>query len=118
VSTLDRFVDSVALTYSRKGNTHALAIGIINNGKTSSYYYGETEKGSKQLPDENTLFEIGSITKTFTATLLAYFAGQQVLDLADPITKYLPDSLAGNPDLQKITLTQLANHTSGLPRLP
>src|SRR5690606_39725690 len=56
VSSLDRFVDSVALNYTRKGNTHALAIGIINNGKTSSYYYGETEKGNKQLPDEKTLF--------------------------------------------------------------
>lgn len=118
VSAFDRFVDSVALAYSRKGNTHALAIGIINDGKTSSYYYGETEKGNKQLPDENTLFEIGSITKTFTATLLAYFAEQQLLNLADPITKYLPDSLAENSYLQKITLRHLANHTSGLPQLP
>jgi len=118
VSSLDRFVDSIALNYSRKGNTRALAIGILNNGKTSSYYYGETEKGNRQLPDENTLFEIGSITKTFTATLLAYLAQQQLLDLEDPITKYLPDTLADNLDLQKITLKHLANHTSGLPRMP
>src|SRR5690606_10625161 len=69
-SKFDRYVDSVALSYSRKGHTHALAIGIINAGKTSSFYYGETEKGNKQLPDENTLFEIGSVSKTFTATLL------------------------------------------------
>lgn len=117
-SGLDRFVDSVALGYSRKGNTHALAIGIISNGKTHSYFYGETEAENKRLPDENTLFEIGSITKTFTATLLAYFAQQELLNLDDPITKYLPDSLAVNPSLQQITLKQLANHTSGLPRLP
>ncbi|SFC70925.1 CubicO group peptidase, beta-lactamase class C family [Parapedobacter composti] len=117
-ANLDRYVDSVALTYSRKGNTHALAIGIVHQGKTNSYYYGETEKGNKQLPDENTLFEIGSITKTFTATLLAYLAQTQRLNLDDSITKYLPDSVAANPDLQGITLQQLANHTSGLPRLP
>lgn len=118
ITQFDRFVDSIALNYSRKGNTHALAIGIINDGKTSSYYYGETEKGSKQLPDENTLFEIGSITKTFTATLLAYFAQQQLLSLDDGIAQFLPDSVASNSALQNITLKQLANHTSGLPRMP
>lgn len=117
-SKLDRYVDSVALAYSRKGHTHALAIGIVNAGKTSSYYYGETEKGNKRLPDEDTLFEIGSISKTFTATLLAYFAQTQQLSIDDSITKYLPDSVAANPDLQRITLKQLANHTSGLPRMP
>ncbi len=117
-SNFDRFVDSLALRYTRKNNTHALAIGIINVGKTSSYYYGETEKGNRQLPDENTLFEIGSISKTFTATLLAYLVETNQLNLDDTITKYLPDSAAENADLQRITLRQLANHTSGLPRLP
>src|SRR5690606_38652863 len=85
-SKLDRYIDSVALVYSRKGHTHALAIGVVNEGKTSSYYYGETERGNKQLPDENTLFEIGSVTKTFTATLLAYLAQTQQLSIDDPIT--------------------------------
>jgi len=117
-SKLDFYIDSVALAYSRKGHTHALAIGVIHNGKTSSYYYGETEKGNKQLPDENTLFEIGSISKTFTATLLAYLAQTQLLNVDDAITNYLPDSVAANPDLKRITLQQLANHTSGLPRMP
>jgi len=117
-SKFDRYVDSVALSYSRKGHTHALAIGIINAGKTSGFYYGETEKNNKQLPDENTLFEIGSISKTFTATLLAYLVQTQQVNLEDSITKYLPDSVAENPDLQRITLMHLANHTSGLPRMP
>src|SRR5690606_28266813 len=117
-SKLDFYIDSVALAYSRKGHTHALAIGVVHEGKTSSYYYGETENGNKRLPDENTLFEIGSISKTFTATLLAYLAQTQQLSLDDPITHYLPDSIAANPDLQRITLKQLANHTSGLPRMP
>lgn len=117
-SRLDAYIDSVALAYSRKGHTHALAIGVISDGKTSSYYYGETENGNKQLPDENTLFEIGSISKTFTATLLAYLAQTQLLSIDDTITNYLPDSVAANPDLRRITLKQLANHTSGLPRMP
>lgn len=114
----ERKIDSIANAYIRKGNTHALAFGMIKAGKTSNYFYGETQKGNKQLPDESTLFEIGSISKTFTATLLAYLAEKQQVSLDDTITKYLPDSLAHNPDLQKITLQQLANHTSGLPRMP
>ncbi len=114
----DRYVDSVALSYSRKGHTHALAIGIVNAGKTNGFYYGETEKENKQLPDENTLFEIGSISKTFTATLLAYLVQTGQVNLDDSITQYLPDSVAANPDLQRITLQQLANHTSGFPRMP
>src|SRR5690606_10584930 len=93
-AAFDRYVDSIALSYSRKGHTHALAIGIVNAGKTSAFYYGETEKGNKQLPDENTLFEIGSVSKTFTATLLAYLAQTEQLSLDDSITKYLPDSVA------------------------
>ena len=117
-SGLDSYIDSIALAYSRKGHTHALAIGVVYDGKTSSYYYGETENGNKQLPDENTLFEIGSISKTFTATLLAYLAQTGLLSVDDTITRYLPDSVAANPDLQRITLKQLANHTSGLPRMP
>ncbi len=118
VSNIDRLVDSVAMAYIRKSNTHALAIGIINAGKTSSYYYGETAKGNRQLPDESTLFEIGSISKTFTATLLAYLDQTGQLSVEDTITNYLPDSVAANANLQHITLKQLANHTSGLPRLP
>ena len=117
-SELDFHIDSIALAYSRKGHTHALAIGVVYDGKTSSYYYGETEKGNKQLPDESTLFEIGSISKTFTATLLAYLAQTGLLSVDDTITRYLPDSVAANPALQRITLQQLANHTSGLPRMP
>ena len=117
-SGTDSYIDSVALAYSRRGHTHALAIGVVYGGKTSSYYYGETESGNKQLPDENTLFEIGSISKTFTATLLAYLDQTGMLSVDDSITRYLPDSVAANPDLQRITLLQLANHTSGLPRMP
>jgi CubicO group peptidase (beta-lactamase class C family) len=61
------------------------------------------------------IFEIGSITKVFTSTLLSCFALENRLNLNDPIQKYLAIKLNGKP---KITFEQLANHTSGLPRLP
>ncbi len=114
----DKKVDSAARNYIQKANTVGLSIGIIKNGVLRTFNYGETAIGSNQMPDVNSLFEIGSITKTFTATLLAYYVNEGKLKLTDPITKYLPDSVAANKELKAITLVTLSNHTSGLPRLP
>jgi len=114
----DKNIDSVARKYIQKANTVGLSIGILKNGVVTTYNYGETARGNHTLPDANTLFEIGSITKTFTSTLLAYYVNEGKVKLDDPIAKYLPDSVAANKELQGITLTMLSNHTSGLPRLP
>jgi CubicO group peptidase (beta-lactamase class C family) len=48
-----------------------LSIGIIKDGKTHAYNFGTTEKGKDWLPTQNTVYEIGAISKTFTGTLLA-----------------------------------------------
>ncbi len=118
-NALDEYIDSLALTYIQQRNAQALAIGLIHKGKINTFYYGETIKGDTlSIPKENTLFELGSITKVFTATLLADLVERKVITLDDTITKYLPDSVAQNQYLQKITFKDLANHTSGLPRLP
>lgn len=118
VNDMDKKVDTAARVYIQRTNTVGLSIGILKNGAFKVYNYGETKKGSNKLPDSNTLYEIGSVTKTFTATLLAWYVNQGKLKLTDPITKYLPDSVAANPQLKNITLLSLCNHTSGLPNLP
>jgi CubicO group peptidase (beta-lactamase class C family) len=115
---VDKLVDSITRRYIQKSNTVGLSIGIIKDGKVSTYNYGETKRGNNQLPTINTIYEIGSITKTFTAAILAYYVNEGKMSLADPITKYLPDSVATNPALKNITLVNLSNHTSGLPSLP
>jgi len=117
-STIDHLVDSLALKYISMPSTSSLAIGLIHNGRTNYYYYGETSQGDNTLPDKETLFEIGSISKTFTAALLANSVLLDSIKLDDPITKYLPDSVAQNEQLAGITFQNLATHTSGLPRLP
>ncbi|MBS1523070.1 MAG: beta-lactamase family protein [Bacteroidetes bacterium] len=114
----DKRVDSLARNYIQKGNTVGLSIGIIHNGVVHTYNYGETTAGNNQLPEVNSIYEIGSITKTFTAILLAYYVNEGKLKLTDPITKYLPDSVSANKELEGITLEMLSNHTSGLSRLP
>jgi len=118
LTTIDKKTDTAARAYIQKSNTVGLSIGIIKNGALNFYNYGETVKGNKKLPTGNTLFEIGSISKTFTATLLAWYVNEGTVKLTDAISKYLPDSVIANPQLRKITLQQLSNHTSGLPNLP
>ncbi len=115
---MDQKIDSVARKYIQKSNTVGLIIGVVDKGQTSIYSYGETIKRKGKLPNADNFFEIGSITKTFTATLLAWFVNEGKLKLDDPIVKFLPDSVAQNPNLQQITLLNLINHTSGLPRIP
>ncbi|CAG0962085.1 D-alanyl-D-alanine-carboxypeptidase/endopeptidaseAmpH [Burkholderiales bacterium] len=76
--------------------------------------------GNAQRPaiDDRTLFEIGSITKTFTASLLATAVETGDLALADRLDQLAPELRLGNAAIGAITLAELATHTSGLPRLP
>ncbi len=117
-SLLDRQVDAAVQDYVTNDRVVGLSIGILRNDSLFTFGYGETAKGSGHSPDGSTLFEIGSVTKTFTAALLADAIRRGVVRLEDPVSQYLPDSL---PRLRHngidVTLKMLANHTSGLPRM-
>ena len=118
-TALDKAVDSVAMAYMRQSPTVGLSIGILRDGKTWFYGYGETVKGNGTSPAPTTLFEIGSITKTFTATMLAIAIGEGKLKLDDSVNKYLPDSIPLLQNNGKVaTIRTLSNHTSGIPRMP
>lgn len=119
ITVLDKRIDAEIRHAFKRKKLVGIAIGILNNDQTTFYGYGETKKGNGQLPDEHTIFEIGSITKTFTGTLLACAVTDEKSSLNDPVNKYLPDSIPsieyqGTP----VTLVTLSNHTSGLPRMP
>jgi serine-type D-Ala-D-Ala carboxypeptidase/endopeptidase len=69
--------------------------------------------------DENTIFSIGSTTKVFTTTLLADMVNKGLIKLDDPIEKYLPSNvIVPQYNGHKITIEDLATHTSGLPEFP
>lgn len=70
------------------------------------------------IAPEKVIFEIGSITKVFTALLLAETVQEGKARLDDPIAKHLPAELKLSPEVAAITLEQLSTHTSGLPRMP
>lgn len=94
-------------------------VGIIRDGERSYFSYGETTKESGKSPNKRTIYEIGSISKAFTGTLLADAVLQNQVSLDDPLQKYLPETVkVPSKGESPITLKHLATHTSGLPRLP
>ncbi|MEW6989756.1 serine hydrolase [Colwelliaceae bacterium 6441] len=96
-----------------------VAIAIIDGDKTEFLNIGVADQVSNQAVTSATLFEIGSITKTFTATALASMAIEEKINLSDPIAPYLKSSVSLSESNDKpITFLSLANHSSGLPRLP
>lgn len=97
-----------------------MSIGIIQGEQIHIFHYGNiADTLPAVLPNNHTLYLLGSITKVFTASLLTAMVADSVVRLEDPITLYLPDSMAAaNPALSRIKLLQLATHTSGLPAKP
>ncbi len=96
-----------------------ISVGIINkDGNTKEFHYGEIKKGSNITPTSNTIYEIGSMTKTFTALLAVKLQEEGLLSLDDPITKYLPEFIGTDFDKNKITLYHLITHTSGIVEIP
>jgi len=95
-----------------------VALGIISGGKSGTYFVRGSAEMSLPLNDR-TLFEIGSVTKTFTATLLAQMVQSGAMRLDDPIQKYLPARVVA-PTYEGIPITvgSLAEHRSGLPSDP
>lgn len=99
-------------------NTGMVVATIEADGGTSTAAYGSPGPGALPL-DGDSVFEIGSITKVFTATLLADMADRGEVTLEDPISKYLPaDVRVPERSGRKITLLDLSTQSSGLPRLP
>ena len=119
VTLQDKKVNEIIEPYVNKKETVGVSIAILKDDRAYYYNYGETARGNDKLPDSNTIYEIGSISKTFTSILLAALTREGKVSLNDPINKYLPDSI-GKLEYEgvPITIKTLANHSSGLPRIP
>ena len=94
-------------------------VGITDNGKQEIYSFGEIHRGQGDKPDGNTIYEIGSITKAFTGTLLGDMVVRKMIDLDAPLQDFLPFDVKLH--LYKdhtIKLVDVASQSSGLPRMP
>lgn len=88
-----------------------MAVAVTYNGQRHYFNYGVASKDTKKPVNDQTLFEIGSVSKTFTATLGAYAQAQGKLSLADPASRFAPE-LRGSA-FEGISLLNLATYTAG-----
>jgi serine-type D-Ala-D-Ala carboxypeptidase/endopeptidase len=108
-------VDAIAAQHLGQGAAASLAIGVHDHGHEATFFYGDAGR-DLGTPTADTLFEIGSLTQVFTATILAALVERGLVRLDDPLQQYVPrgitvPSFQGQP----IRLVDLATHTSGLP---
>jgi D-alanyl-D-alanine-carboxypeptidase/D-alanyl-D-alanine-endopeptidase len=109
-------VDELGKRFVREGATRALSLGIIKDGVTYTFNYGEYDRARHRRPHAGTRYAIGSLTKTFAATLLARAVVEGKVSLDDDVRRFLDGQY---PDLEfngePIRLVHLLNHNSGLP---
>ncbi|VXC99996.1 Beta-lactamase [Pseudomonas sp. 8Z] len=104
-------VDAVVQPLMQSYAIPGMAIAISHKGQQHFFDYGVASRESRQAVDRHTLFELGSISKLFTATLGAYAEARGTLNLSDNASQYLP-ALQGSA-FDHITLLDLATYTAG-----
>lgn len=110
-SVLDKDLAAALKTGALSPDTHGgVAIGVLYQGSRQVFHYGNAK--------DDALFEIGSISKTFTGLILACMVEQQKVSLDEPVRELLPKGTVPKPDGSEITLLDLATQHSGLPRMP
>jgi CubicO group peptidase (beta-lactamase class C family) len=110
-SSIDSAVSHAAAIFMSDTARQAVSIGVYDHGNIYTYHFGKTIK-----PDDESLYEIGSITKTMTGTLLANAVVEKKIKLDDDIRKYMDGNYTNlEYQGQPIRISQLLNHSSGLP---
>jgi beta-lactamase class C len=111
-----KILNQVVLPYMQQQEIPGVAIGLYAEGQGVLISYGVADIKTNKPITSNTLFEIASITKLFTATELALKVEKGEISLDDRLTDFLPDIPRGEQPAHQITLLQLATHSSSLPR--
>lgn len=109
--SLENQVDAAAKSMMQTYAIPGMAIAISHKGEAHFFEYGVASRESSQAVDRHTLFELGSISKLFTATLGAYAEARGTLNLSDNASQYLPE-LQGSA-FDHISLLDLATYTAG-----
>ncbi|MCV6902469.1 MAG: beta-lactamase [Achromobacter xylosoxidans] len=104
-------VDAAVAEVMRQYGIDGMAIGVSHNGEQRFFNYGDASRQPRRAVSSDTLFELGSISKTFTVTLAAYAQATGRLSLDDSPAKWVPE-LQGS-EFAKLTLVHLATHTAG-----
>ena len=94
-----------------------MAVAVHIDGRTLFFNYGLADMARKEPITSDSLFNLASVGKVFLSTLLAQAVERGEVALDDPVAKYVTELQQGG-DIRKITLGELATHTSGLHRTP
>ncbi|HWT59500.1 MAG TPA: class C beta-lactamase [Rhizobium sp.] len=108
---LKAITDAAIKPIIEKYTIPGIAVAITADGEDHIFNYGVESKDSGRPVAPTTLFELGSISKTFTATLASYAQASGQLSLSDKVGKYLP-AMKGKP-FGDIALMNLGTHTAG-----
>ena len=109
--TLADFVEETATKFKIPG----VAVGVLVDGKETCACHGVTSIENPLPVDPDTLFGLGSVSKTFTATTLMRLVAEGKVELESPVRRYVPElRLADEQTAAKITVLNLLNHTSGM----
>ena len=115
----DKLRETIQSLVDNNKTNAAIVVGLVNPNGAQFYGYGNMSNANHIIVNKDTIFAIGSITKVFTTILLADMVNRGLVNLDDPIEKYLPTSIkVPTFNGQKITLENLATHTSGLSEFP
>ncbi|WP_228438707.1 serine hydrolase domain-containing protein [Chryseobacterium pennae] len=113
-SKLTNLINQYAENEIKKGNINSIALAIYKNGAVFQNYYGEIDKDHKNKPNDNTLYEIASISKVFVGSLAAKAVIEKRIRLDDDIRIYMVEAY---PNLEyqgtPITIKNLLTHTLG-----
>jgi len=117
--SLQNVVDSLVQPMVEEGHTPGVIVGVLLPGGQMRFFgYGVADQDSGLKPNGDTLFAVGSLSKGFLATITALLVDEGKLSWDETLRTLLPPGTPLSPDAAKITLLQLATHTSGLPRQP
>lgn len=109
--TLQSLVDASVRPVMAEYDIAGMAVAISHNGQTQYFNYGVARLDDQQPVTSDTLFEIGSLSKPFTATLAALAQAEGKLSLADSASQHWPE-LRGSP-LEHTSLLNLGTYTAG-----
>jgi len=116
---IQRLLEDRVRTLAGDAGGVGIVVGVIGPQGRRVVAYGHRGRGDARPLDGSTVFEIGSVTKVFTALLLAEMVQKGEVELNAPVTKYLPaDVRVPQHNGHSITMADLATHTSGLPFMP
>jgi beta-lactamase class C len=101
----------------KSGQGGGVAVAVRVNGETRFFNYGFANDARNERVTADSIFNLGSVGKLFATTALAEAVKRGEVSLDDPVAKYVTELQRGG-DIRRITLRELASHTSGLPRVP